>query len=140
MAVSTLPSRGLAGPFVAFIFIGLSALALKEMRFGTAAKATEEALGAVVANRKFENGQPLRDSFTAWAPLDTGISYLVAAFLPGVAGWDQAFRLQQIYFLFSAFPLTSILAVEAGRKRNFRALTSLCVLNWSFLMRLAEHS
>lgn len=127
MAESTY-SRGWPGRFAALFFLGLSALAVKEMRLSTAAAATADPIQAVVNTRKFANGLPLRESFTAFAPLDIGISYLVAAFLPGVAGWDQAFRLQQIYFLFSFFPIISIWSVEAGRKRNFRALTSLYVL------------
>lgn len=123
MAEST-SSRGWLGYVAALFFISLSVLATKEMRLSTAAAAVGDPLEAVVTSRKFSNGFPLRESFTAFAPLDIGISYLVAAFLPGVAGWDEAFRLQQIYFLISFFPIISIWSVEAGRKRNFKAVTS----------------
>lgn len=120
-------SRGWAGRFAAIFFISLSVLATKEMRLSTAAAATAGPIQAVVESRKFPNGHTLRESFSGFAVVDVGLSYLVSAFLPGVAGWDEAFRIQQIYFLISFFPIITIWSVEAGRKGNSRALTSLYV-------------
>jgi len=119
-------SRGWPGHFAALFFLSLSILAAKEMRLGEVASAVSEPMEAVVNSLTFpDNKYRLRENYTGIAPLDFGLRFLVAAFLPGVAGWDKGFQIQQIYFLVSFFSIIAIWSVEAGRKRNTRALTSL---------------
>lgn len=120
-----LNSRGWPGYFAALFFASLSILAAYGMRFGQAASAVSEPMEAVANSLTFpDNKVRLREKYTGIAPLDYGLRFLVAAFLPGVAGWDKGFQLQQIYFLFSFFPIISTWSVEAGRKGNTLALTS----------------
>ena len=119
-------SRGWTGRFVALFFLLLPLLAVKEMRLSKSASAVSEAVEVVVNSLKFpDNNYRLRENYTGIAPLDSGLRFLVVAFLPGVAGWDKGFQIQQIYFLFSFFPIISIWSIEAGRKRSSLALTSL---------------
>ena len=118
-------SRGWPGRFAALFFLSLSMLALKEMRLGKTASAVSEPMETVVKTLTFpDNKHRLRETYTGIGPLDFGLRFLVAAFLPGVAGWDKGFQIQQIYFFASFFPIIAILSVEAGRKRNALALTS----------------
>lgn len=125
-------SRGWLGYLTALFFLSLSLLAVKEMRLGTASFAVQDPMEAAVHSLTFpDRKQRLRDSYTGIVGLDFGLRYLVSAFLPGVAGWDKGFQIQQIYFLISVFTIISIWSVEAGRKRNSIALTSLYVLIFS---------
>lgn len=125
-------SRGWSGRLAALFFLSLSLLAAKEMRLSGAASAVSGPMEAVVTSLNFpDNEYRLRENYTGIAPLDFGLRFLVAAFLPGVAGWDKGFQIQQIYFLVSFFTIIAIWSVEAGRKRNSLALTSLYVLAFS---------
>lgn len=109
-------SRGWTGRFVALFFLSLSALAAKEMRLGQVSAAITKPMEVVVNSLNFpDNKGRLRESYTGIAQLDFGLRFLVAAFLPGVAGWDKNFQIQQIYFLVSFFSIISIWSVEAGR-------------------------
>lgn len=124
-----MPYRGLLGPrpLTALFLLSLSVLALKEMRLGTAAFATHAPIEAVVNSLQFpDNGHRLNSRFTGISSIDFGLRYLVAAFLPGVAGWDKGFQLQQIYFLISFFTIISIWSVEAGRKNAGRLIRWFC--------------
>lgn len=121
-----LPGRGWPGRFAAIFFLSLSILAAKEMRLGEVASAMSEPIEAVVKSLAFpDNKYRLQETYVGIAPLDFGLRFLVVAFLPGVAGWDRGFQIQQMYFLVSFFPIIAIWSVEAGRKRNVLALTSL---------------
>jgi hypothetical protein len=123
---STAQSRGLPGLFAALFFITLSILALKEMRLSTTASAVSAPMEAAVNSLAFPDTKySLREKYTGIEPLDLGLRYLVAAFLPGVAGWDKEFQIQQIYFLVSFFPIIAIQSAEAGRKRSGGSWTSL---------------
>jgi hypothetical protein len=116
--------RGWPGRFAAIFFLSLSILAAKEMRLSEAASAISEPNEAVVNSLAFpDNKYRLQKTYVGIAPLDFGLRFLVVAFLPGVAGWDRGFQIQQMYFLVSFFPIIAIWSVEAGRKRNVLALT-----------------
>lgn len=69
----------------------------------------------------------LRRRYTGIAPLDFGLSFLVAAFFPGVrgAGMNGAFEQQQPYFLTAFTPIIAAFSVEAGRPRNAWSVMSL---------------
>ena len=126
---STTQSRGPTGLFAALLFIVLSVLALKEMRLSRTASSVSAPMEAVVNSLAFpQTKQRLREKYTSIEPFDIGLRYLVTAFLPGVAGWDKEFQIQQIYFLVSFFAIIAIMSVEAGRKRNAGSLTSLYVI------------
>ena len=119
-------SRGWPGRITALFIFSLSILAAWEMRLGSTASVSSELMENVINSSTFpDNGFRLRERYTGIQSLDTGLRVLVAAFLPGVAGWDRGVQIQQIYFLVSFFPIISIWSVEAGRKRNARALTRL---------------
>jgi hypothetical protein len=125
-------SRGLAGQFVSLFFLAVSSIAVKEMRLGVAQEAIFPHMERIVTTSKLDNGTPLRTEYSGNKYLDTGLQYLVAAFMPGVGGLDTSFQIQQIYFLVSFFPVLAIWSVEAGRRRNVKALTSLYDLPTQF--------
>jgi hypothetical protein len=100
------------------IFLSLSVFAFKEMHLSKPAVAVRQPIQAVVKSLVFPDQEvELRETYTGIPALDLVFRNLVAAFLPGVAGWDKSFQIQQIYFLFSFFPILTVLAVEAGRKK-----------------------
>lgn len=126
----TTHSRGWPGRFAVLFFISLSALAVKEMRLSDAAAAVNDHMPAVVGSRIFpDKKHHLREHYTGIASLDYGLQFLVAAFLPGAAGWDKGFQIQQIYFLVSFFAIIVTLSVEAGRKGNTRGWTRLYAMS-----------
>ncbi|KAH9210150.1 hypothetical protein DL95DRAFT_393691 [Leptodontidium sp. 2 PMI_412] len=111
--------RGWKGHAATAFFISLSLIAVKEMRLSDVAFRVGEPMTSVTTTLKFQdNDQTLRTNYTGIASLDYGLSFLVAAFLPGAAGWDTNSQVQQIYFLVSLFSIISVLSVEAGRKGN----------------------
>lgn len=105
------------GPF----FLAASAFALRHMVFGPAAVAANDDFAVIAQNEDYHfsaNGVKLRRGYTGIRALDSGLSFLVAAFLPGAAGWDRNFQLLQAYFLFSFFSVLAIWSIEAARTRN----------------------
>ncbi|KAF2488538.1 hypothetical protein BU16DRAFT_545529 [Lophium mytilinum] len=117
--------RGWSGYTAALFFVSLSALAVKLMHLSDAAAALAELpFQDVVHSLTFPNKHRLREHYTGIEPLDVGLRFLVAAFLPGAAGWDLGCQIQQIYFIVSCLALVAIWAVEAGRVGNSRAVTS----------------
>lgn len=108
----------------------LTCLATYYMRLGPAAAASGKYFEAVAQPGEFswpEGGLLLRRHYTGIAPLDFGLSFLVAAFFPGVrgAGMNGAFEQQQPYFLTAFTPIIAAFSVEAGRPRNAWSIMSL---------------
>lgn len=64
------------------------------------------------------NGMRIKNKFTGLKPLDDGLSFLVAAFIYGPTGWNEAFYWQQLHFLGQLPGLIAIMNVEACRERN----------------------
>ncbi len=109
-----------------FTYVTLAALALYGMRIMPQAEfGIDKYMETVTKAGVFPNGVPLRQKYTAIPAVDFGLSFLVAAFIDGASGWDSAFQLQQIYFLFSFFAVISIWEVEACRTRSGLAMGSL---------------
>lgn len=80
---------------------------------------------SIVDNRVYPEkpGVLMKDRFTGIAGFDYGLRFLVAAFLPGVAGFSKEEVALSAYFLISFFPMISIYSVEAGRYGSRRTLT-----------------
>lgn len=66
----------------------------------------------------FPNGMPVKQHFTGVKPLDDGLSFLVAAFIYGPTGWNEALYWQQLHFLCQIAGMIAIMNVEACRERN----------------------
>ncbi|KAF2854339.1 hypothetical protein T440DRAFT_273478 [Plenodomus tracheiphilus IPT5] len=64
------------------------------------------------------NGVRIKKHFTGVKLLDDVLSILVAAFIYGPTGWDEAFYWQQLHFLGQIPGLIAIMNVEACRERN----------------------
>ena len=119
------PSRGWFGRVAVTTFVGLSILATYEMRFTPAAPGWGQNFADIVDSMKFPE-QPelaIQSRYTSITSLDYGLRFLVAAFLPGAAGFAKEFQVLQAYFLVSFFPIIAIYSVEAGRRGNKRAWT-----------------
>jgi hypothetical protein len=116
----------LAGGF----FIGMSIWAIFEMRLSKASTSLDLPMKMTTNTLQFSyRQQRLRNVYTGFGPLDYGLSFLVTAFLPAVAGWDKGLQIQQIYFLFSVFPLISNFSVDSVRQSNIGSIVSLYVLD-----------
>lgn len=106
------------------VLLALSATATYYMRLNhSAGLAVGEHFTTLAQTENFifpDSEIVLRRSYTGIAAVDTGLSFLVAAFLPGASGLNKAFQLQQAHFLFSFMPVLAILSVEASRERNVR--------------------
>ncbi|KAH8724808.1 hypothetical protein GQ44DRAFT_772845 [Phaeosphaeriaceae sp. PMI808] len=72
----------------------------------------------VVASGTHLNGVPIKKHYTGIGPLDDGLAFLVAAFIPGAAGWNETFYWQQVHFLSQFATISAIQNVEACRQRN----------------------
>lgn len=72
----------------------------------------------VVASGEHPNGVPIVTHYTGLKALDEGLSFLVTAFLPGSAGWNETYYWQQVHFLTQITTLIAIMNVEACRVRN----------------------
>jgi hypothetical protein len=106
---------------MATLFLFASAVAHYYMHMGPAAIAATDSFTIVAEAKEFyfpDNSFLLRRNYTGVHAIDMGLSFLVAAFLPGAAGWDRNFQLLQAYFLFSFFSLIAVWSVEACRTRN----------------------
>jgi len=115
----------LFGKVAAATFIALSLLATYEMRITPSAPGWGEKLVDIVGTKGFSERPELllRSRYTGIASVDYGLQFLVAAFLPGAAGFVKDFQVLQAYFLVSFFSIISIYSVEAGRRGNRRAWT-----------------
>lgn len=110
--------------------LALSGAAFYLMRLGPDAQASGKHFEMVSEGGEYawpESNLILRRHYTGFGPLDFGLSFLVAAFMPGVygAGMNAAFEEQQPYFLMSFAPIVAAMSVEAGRERNAGALLTL---------------
>jgi hypothetical protein len=120
------PPRGWPRHLFTLFFFSLSLLALYSMRLSPAASSVSLPFETAGRTPRFPRPDfPLRESYTGIPAFDLGLRFLVTAFLPGVAGWDPEFRVQQIYFLVSFFSVIAIWSVEAGRERSKGRVTSL---------------
>lgn len=114
------------------VLLAISAVAVYYMRLGPAAHATVPHFEQVMAPGDFRfpgTHTALRREYTGFAPLDMGLTFLVAAFYPGMRDADMsgAFEQQQPYFLMQFGPIIAAMAVEAGRDRNYLTVMSLYV-------------
>lgn len=118
-------SRGWYGRIASVALVTLSALAAYEMRYTPSSPGFSEHFLTIVDTKAFPELPELvvRSHYTGIANVDYGLRFLVAAFLPGAAGFVKEFQVLQAYFLISFFAIISIHAVEAGRRANKRAWT-----------------
>ena len=126
MAIKHASPRSATGYLFVFIFTTLSLLAVYEIRITSINSGVSDKMEHItIVNRFTEHPMLLRTAYTGIAPLDKGLSTLVAAFMNGASGWDQGFFVLLVYFLFSFFPIVSIWAIESCRTRNATSLTRL---------------
>jgi hypothetical protein len=113
------------------MLIALSAIATYYIYFGSASKALGKTTEQIINSETFifpGTSMTLQRTYTGIMAVDILLSILVSSFLTGAAGWNEAFRLQQIDFLFSVVPILTMLSSEAARKRNAWTVISLYVL------------
>jgi hypothetical protein len=110
-------------------YILLTALGVHYVRWSEASTLARRYLDEILAKEPFffadSDRTLLRQQYTGIELLDIGLSFFVAVFLPGAAGFDAAYQIQQIYFMFSLVPLLAVMSVEAGRTYNGWTVISL---------------
>lgn len=72
----------------------------------------------ILASGVHPNGVTIVKHYTGLKPVDEVIALLVSAFMPGAAGWNEAFYWQQFHFLVQISAIIAVLNVEACRERN----------------------
>jgi hypothetical protein len=100
-------------------FVAITGFSLWTMRIRTAMEGCPIDFNQDVFEKKrLADGSPLKTTYTWISPVDYLVSMLVAAFVPGSAGWLPAFQLQQIYFLAQFSAVVAIMTVESHRVKN----------------------
>lgn len=132
----TLPPTSTAQRWtLTLLYAGMSAVAVYYLRLGPTSKAADKHFEGVMTGGEWRwpnTDTVLRRHYTGIAPLDFGLSFLVAAFFYGTAGWVKGIQLQQGYFLLQFFPVIVIWSVESFRARNGWALITFTSL-WPLL-------
>ncbi|KAI0096075.1 hypothetical protein GGR51DRAFT_544416 [Nemania sp. FL0031] len=90
-----------------------------------------------VEARVYPNGTPMRTRYTGIEAVDSGLLFLVAAFIAGPLGWDEGVRVQQLHFLVQFFAVIAVWNVEACRGRNSWKLISFTGLFVLFYQTIA---
>ena len=67
---------------------------------------------SILATGAHLNGARIKNDYTGLVPLDTWLSFLVTAFLPGTAGWNEAWYWQQVHFLVQIGGVVGVMGVE----------------------------
>ena len=112
------------------MFLALAGIATYYMRIGPASQAAGKYFEAVMEGGEYrwpEADHVLRRHYTGIPSVDFALSFLVAAFYPGVrgAGMNGAFEQQEPYFLMQFASILAVFSVEAGRTRNYLTVMSL---------------
>ncbi|KAF2823736.1 hypothetical protein CC86DRAFT_384291 [Ophiobolus disseminans] len=108
-------------PYNTFLLVTLALCSLAGawfMRISLAVHDAPVGFLDVVASGAHPNGIAIKKSYTGLKPLDDGLAMLVTAFLPGTAGWNEAFYWQQVHFLSQFTAMVAIMNVEACREKN----------------------
>ncbi|KAI1438415.1 hypothetical protein GGR50DRAFT_429559 [Xylaria sp. CBS 124048] len=100
------------------IFALASAYAAWAMRIETAIKGIPVGFVEQVESKVLPDGTPMRTHYTGIEAVDSGLLFLVAAFIAGPLGWDEGVRLQQMHFLVQFFAIVAVWNVEACRARH----------------------
>lgn len=106
------------------IFALFSAAGFYFMRIENAINGVPIDFDRICMSGKWNDGTPIKQSYTGLRAIDVIFTWLVPAFITGPAGWDEGIRLQQIHFLVNFFAVVSIWNIEAARKRNQGRLIS----------------
>ena len=107
---------------VLFVFGVLALVGAWFMRIAPAINDVPLGFADMIASGALPNGVRFKTHYTGIGPLDTGLSFLVAAFLYGPTRWNGAFYWQQLHFLCQITPIIAIMNVEACRERNQSSL------------------
>ncbi|RYP27654.1 hypothetical protein DL767_007584 [Monosporascus sp. MG133] len=102
----------------ALTFLAISGVSLWLIRLEPTSEGAFAAYYAEVDARALPDGTPLETRYTGIWAVDWMLTFMVAGFLPGVAGADGGVRLQQSYLLLQFVTVVGLLAVEASRVKN----------------------
>ncbi|KAI0538861.1 hypothetical protein GGR58DRAFT_466988 [Xylaria digitata] len=119
------------------IFAVTSAGAAWLMRIETGIKGIPLNFVEQVDARTYPNGMPMRTRYTGIEAIDSGLLFLVAAFVAGPLGWDEGVRLQQLHFLVQFFGVIAVWNIEACRSRHSWKLVSFTGLFVLFYQTIA---
>jgi hypothetical protein len=114
------PRKISSTPVVSILgFVALAGYCFWTMRVRTTMEGVPVDFNVDVFERKLlADGSSLTTKYTGLPPFDMVLSMLVAAFIPGSAGWLPAFQLQQMYFLAQFSAVCFVMTVESHRVRN----------------------
>lgn len=113
------PSRNGIGILFGLLFFISSVLAVYALHIVSAQTGISDKMDKIIATHRYsEHILPLRTTYTGLTPIDGLLSFLVAAFMNAVSGWDPGFWVFLIYFLISYFSIVTAWAVESCRERN----------------------
>ncbi|KAI0430703.1 hypothetical protein F5Y09DRAFT_222338 [Xylaria sp. FL1042] len=119
------------------IFAVSAAVAAWLMRIETGIKGVPVNFVEQVEARTYPNGMPMRTHYTGIEAVDSGLLFLVAAFVAGPLGWDDGVRLQQLHFLVQFFGVIAVWNIEACRARHAWKIVSFTGLFVLFYQTIA---
>ncbi|KAI0468085.1 hypothetical protein F4859DRAFT_491537 [Xylaria cf. heliscus] len=107
------------------------------MRIETQMKGLPVNFNDNVMAKVYPNGMPMRTHYTGIEAVDTGLLFLVAAFVAGPLAWDEGVRLHQMHFLVQFFAVVAVWNIEACRARHSWKLVSFTGLFVLFYQTIA---
>lgn len=111
-------TQGLHSYLWPLVFTFLGGVGLWFMRIEPALRGIPLDFEQHVQDARLSDGSKLRTTYTGFAPVDQGLSFLVLAFADGAFGVDMAVKLHHLHFFLNFFSVICIFNVEAYRVRN----------------------
>jgi hypothetical protein len=112
MAISPSPSTRPHNALLLTSFALLSAAGLWFMSINTYLHDAPVGFTSLLAAGEHPNGLRIKTRYTGVVSLDTWLSFLVTAFIPGTAAWNEAWYWQQMHFLTQLGGVIAVMNVE----------------------------
>ncbi|KAI9745064.1 MAG: hypothetical protein M1818_001342 [Claussenomyces sp. TS43310] len=131
-------SRGLHGWYLMAFYLACSLLVHYGMWIRSAEYGLDVHFGSIITTGTFpyDPNFPLKRTYTGIGAIDNYLTFLSAAYMPGLAGWDKNFGTLQMYFLGMLIQPIAIWSIESCRKRNALTLLALPTI-WYTLVQWA---
>lgn len=120
-------SRGRNGWYFMAFYLLCSLLVHYGMWIRSAEYGLDAHFGGILMTGTFpyDSNFPLKRTYCGIGFIDNYLTFLSAAYMPGLAGWDKNFGTLQMYFLGMLIPPIAVWSVESCRKRNALTLLAL---------------
>ncbi|KAF2804993.1 FAD-binding domain-containing protein [Mytilinidion resinicola] len=131
-------SRGIHGWILMAVYATCGLLAHYGMWIRSAEYGLADQFASIITTGVFPDDPtfPLKRTYTGIGAIDNYLTFLSAAYMPGLAGWDKSFATLQMYFLGMLIQPIAVWTIESCRKRNALTLLSIPTV-WLTLVQWA---